>query len=74
MPGQTDDELVEPQEVVALGEHVLVLAHVTGRGAGSGVPIDQSLAVLCAFEGEKAVWARSFTSKEQALEAAGLRE
>jgi hypothetical protein len=53
---------------------VLVLAHVTGRGAGSGVPIDQSLAVLCAFEGEKAVWARSFTSKEEALEAVGLRE
>ena len=69
-----EDYRFETEEVVDLGEHVLVLAHVTGRGAGSGVPIDQSLAVLCAFEGEKAVWARSFTSKEQALEPAGLRE
>ena len=69
-----EDYRFETEEVVDLGEHVLVLAHVTGRGTGSGVPIDQSLAVLCAFHGEKAVWARSFTSKEQALEAAGLRE
>jgi hypothetical protein len=51
---------------------VLVLARITGRGAASGVPIDQPVAVLVAFEGEKAMWAKSFPSKNDALEAAGL--
>ena len=37
------------------------------------VPIDQGLALLCAFEGEKAVWAKAFTSEQDAIEAAGLR-
>jgi ketosteroid isomerase-like protein len=65
---------VETEEIVDLGEHVLLLAHITGRGTASGVPIDQPLALLWAFEGEKAVWAKSFPSKQDALEAAGLRE
>ena len=58
-------------EVVDLGKYVLVLARITGRGAASGVPIDQPVAVLVAFEGEKAIWAKSFLSKNDALEAAG---
>jgi len=44
---------------------------MTRRGAASGVPIDQPVAVLVAFEGEKAIWAKSFRSKNDALEAAG---
>jgi ketosteroid isomerase-like protein len=68
------DYRFETEEIVDLGEHVLVLAHVRGRGTGSGVPIDQQIAVLCAFEGEKAIWAKSFLSKREALEVVGLRE
>ena len=59
------------EEMVDLGEHVLVMARMTGRGAASGVPIDQPVAVLVAFDGEKAVWARSFLTKDEALQAAG---
>ena len=62
----------EIEEIVDLGEHVLVLARISGRGAGSGVPVEQAIAVLCAFQGEQAVWAESFASRDQALEAAGL--
>ena len=62
----------EIEEIVDLGEHVLVLARISGRGAGSGVPVEQAIAVLCGFQGEQAVWAESFASKDQALEAAGL--
>lgn len=61
----------EIEEIVDLGEHVLVLARITGRGAGSGVPVEQAIAVLCAFQGEQAIWAESFGSREQALEVAG---
>jgi hypothetical protein len=68
-----EDYRLRTKEIVELGEHVLVLAHITGRGAGSGVPIDQGLALLCAFEGDKAVWAKAFTSKRDAIKAAGLR-
>jgi ketosteroid isomerase-like protein len=68
-----EDYRLRTEEVVELGEHVLVLGQITGRGAGSGVPIDQGLALLCAFEGERAVWAKAFTSKRDAIEAAALR-
>jgi hypothetical protein len=68
------DYRLEIGEIVDLGEHVLVLGHVTARGPGSGVPIDEDLALLWAFRGGKAVWMRSFFSKREALEAAGLRE
>jgi hypothetical protein len=46
------------------------MSRITRRGAGSGVPIDQGLALLCAFEDEKAVWAKAFTSKRDAIDAA----
>jgi hypothetical protein len=68
------DYRFETEEMLDLGKHVLVLARITGRGAASGVPIDQPVAVLVAFEGEKAIWARSFQSKNDALEAAGRAE
>ena len=68
------DYRLEIGEIVDLGEHVLTLAHVTGRGAGSGVPIDEEIAILWAFEGDKVVWMKTFMSKRDALEAAGLSE
>jgi ketosteroid isomerase-like protein len=69
-----EDYRFETEEMIDLGEHVLVLAHISGRGTGSGVPIDQRIGILVAFEGEKAIWANSFLSKQEALEAVGLRE
>ncbi len=68
------DYRLELGEIVDLGEHVLALAHITARGTGSGVPIDEEIALLWAFEGDKAVWMKSFMSKREALEATGLRE
>jgi ketosteroid isomerase-like protein len=69
-----EDYRFETEEIVDLGEHVLVVAHITGRGTSSGIPIDERIGILVAFEGEKAVWAKSFLSKQEALEAAGQRE
>jgi ketosteroid isomerase-like protein len=64
----------EPEEIVDMGEHVLLVTRITARGRGGGVPVDQRIAILGGFQGEKLVWAKSFASKQQALEAAGLRE
>ena len=61
----------ELEDIVDLGEHVLIVGHVLGRGAGSGVPIDQRLAMLWTFHGLKAVHAKSFPSTAEALEAVG---
>jgi hypothetical protein len=68
------DYRLEIGEIVDLGEHVLTLAHVTAHGTGSGVPVDEEIAILWAFEGDKVVWMKTFMSKREALEAAGLRE
>jgi hypothetical protein len=50
------------------------VTRITARGRGGGVPVDQRIAILGRFQGEKLVWAKSFASKQQALEAAGLAE
>jgi ketosteroid isomerase-like protein len=60
------------EEIVDLGEDVLVVVRIAGRGGGSGVPVSQELAVVWTFEGDKAVRARSFRSRAEALEAARL--
>ena len=68
------DYSFELEEIVDLGEHVVTVVRVLGRGAESGVPIDQRLAMLWTFDGLKAVHAKSFPSLAEALAAAGLRE
>jgi len=73
LEGTWQDYRLDIREIVDLGEHVLVLGHVTARGPGSGIPIDQDLAMLWGFQGDKAVWMKSFFSKRDALEAVGLR-
>jgi ketosteroid isomerase-like protein len=64
-----EDYHAEFDEIVDLDDHVLALVHVTGRGAAGGVPIDERIAILFRFQGEKLVRAKSFASREEALEA-----
>src|SRR5918992_513936 len=67
-----DDYSQEIVEIADLGDDVLVVLSLSARGGGSGVPVAQELAVRGSFdEGGKAVLARPFTTKEEALEAAG---
>jgi ketosteroid isomerase-like protein len=64
----------EVQEAVDLGEHVLVVLRMSGRGSRSGVSVAQQGAVLVTFDGGMLVSGKSFASKAEALEAAGLLE
>jgi hypothetical protein len=48
-----EDYRFETEEMICLGEHVLVRDR-------QRVPIDQRIGILVAFEGEKAIWAKSF--------------
>jgi len=65
---------LEIGELLDLGDHVLATSRVTGRGRGSGVPVAQRMWILWTFAGKRAVRAKSFASKAEALEVAGLRE
>ena len=60
----------EVEEILDLGAQVVVVLRVSARGAGSGVPVGQELAVVWTFDGERAVRARSFTSRAAALASA----
>lgn len=67
-----DDYSQEVAEIIELGDVVVVVLALSARGGGSGVPVAQELAVVWRFEDGKAIEARSFTSREEALEAAGV--
>ena len=60
----------EVEEIIDLGAQVVVVLSLSARGAGSGVPVAQELAVVWTFDGERAVRARSFTSRAAALASA----
>ena len=64
----------EVLEAVDLGEHVLVVVRMAGRGSRSGVPVTQQGAVLLTFKAGKIVSGKSFSSKAEALEVVGLSE
>jgi ketosteroid isomerase-like protein len=53
---------------------VVVLVHARGRGRGSGVDIDNHIAWVWTFRGDKAVRLVVYEEQAEALEAAGLRE
>jgi ketosteroid isomerase-like protein len=59
----------EVEEIVDLGEDVVVVLRISARGSGSGVPVAQELAVVWTFDGDRAVRARSFRSAAEALES-----
>jgi len=65
---------VEPDEPIAVGEHVIVPARLTGRGRLSGAPIDATFTMLFSLREGKIVRIRNYWQKADALEAAGLRE
>jgi ketosteroid isomerase-like protein len=67
-----DDYSQEVAEIVEAGDAVVVVLELSGRGGGSGVPVAQELAVLWRFENGMAIEARSFTSRDEALAAAGI--
>jgi hypothetical protein len=53
---------------------VLAVLTETGRGKGSGVPVDRSLATLYTVIDRKIARITMFHTEREALEAAGLRE
>jgi uncharacterized protein len=69
-----EDYRIDAEEFIDAGADVVVLVHISGRGRGSGIPVDMRLAHVWTVRGGKGVRARTFENKEAALEAVGLRE
>src|SRR5215207_5551476 len=69
-----DDLHSEVLEVRDLGERVLVVFHIHGRGKGSGVTRVEQLAQVATVRDGQVMEMRDFFSRRDALEAVGLRE
>jgi|RhiMetdeSRZDD1v2_1073273.scaffolds.fasta_scaffold421965_3 ketosteroid isomerase-like protein len=66
--------VIEVEEFRDLGEQVLVLGRATARGPGSGISLDQAGGWVADLRGGRVLQFRSFSSRQEALEAAGLSE
>jgi len=62
------------ESVRDLGESVLWLGRIEGRGRGSGVQVDSPIGAVFDFRGGKVWRARSYLDHAEALRAAGLSE
>ena len=73
--GTFEDFWWEVEQLRDLGPGtVLAVLNETGRGKGSGVPVDRPLASLYTLIDGKIVRVTTFSSEEDALEAVGWRE
>ena len=62
------------EEFRDLGDRVLVLGRLTGRGKGSGAPVDQPYAGILDFRGDRIWRYRAYFDCAEGLRAAGLPE
>ena len=57
----------EADEFIEAGDHVVVVGLLTGRGRGSGVQVDQPVALALELRAGKIIRAHAHTDAEQAL-------
>jgi ketosteroid isomerase-like protein len=68
------DLRVEPVELIDLGDRIVLLAELPGRGQTSGVPFTGKIATVTVLKEGKAVRVQAYFDHAEALEAVGLRE
>jgi uncharacterized protein len=72
--GAWEELEVTPEEFIDAGDRVLVTVHHRGRGRGSGIEVDARFYEVYVVSDGKVVRVDEYETREQALEAAGLRE
>jgi|SRR5919198_1346082 ketosteroid isomerase-like protein len=72
--GTWTDYAVETHEYIDAGDAVVVVFRQSGTGRGSGVSVERDFFGVCDLRKSKVVRFRLYESREEALEAAGLRE
>ena len=71
---KTWDSQLEIEEVRDVGDAALALGHIRGKGQDSGAAIDTSAAWVAHFHGGLIARFRTYSDRDEALEAAGLEE
>jgi ketosteroid isomerase-like protein len=69
-----DDIRVEAEELIDANERIVSRLHVTGRGKGSGIDVDQRVYQVVELRGKSIVRIDEFYDRAAALEVAGLSE
>jgi len=69
-----EDLRFDPEELLDLGDTFLVTAQQSGHGSGSGVAVSQPVFQLFKIRRGLVIWQWDFSSRTDALEAAGLLE
>jgi ketosteroid isomerase-like protein len=73
MFGEAWESSVEQARAID-GERVLVTGWIKARGSRGGVPVEQRFWVVMSLRDGKVTRSAVYTDRDQALEAAGLRE
>jgi ketosteroid isomerase-like protein len=68
------DFTVRVLDLRAISGVTLGTVHLTGRGAGSDVPVEWTVWAVGRWKGSKCVWWGNFRTRAEALEAVGLSE
>jgi len=65
---------INAEEFRDLGDRVLVLGRMKGRGKGSGVPVNQPFVTILDFRGDRIWRSRVYLDRAEGLRVAGLSE
>jgi ketosteroid isomerase-like protein len=65
---------IEISEIRDLGERIVAIGHLRGRGKESGAEVESPIAYVGEFKNGKGTRLDDFLNPEEALEAAGLGE
>jgi ketosteroid isomerase-like protein len=63
-----------PEEVIDAGDRLLTIGQIAARGKGSGIPTNAPMLALYKFRAGRILSEQWFNTRDEALEAAGLRE
>jgi ketosteroid isomerase-like protein len=69
-----DDVEIRPERFIDAGDDVVVVATFTGVSRGGRIPIERKQGYVWTIHDGKAIRFRWFSSPQEALEAAGVRE
>jgi ketosteroid isomerase-like protein len=61
-------------EIRAVADATISNVRFQGRGAGSGVPFEDTIWQVARWRDGKAIWIKSYRNRAEALEAVGLSE
>jgi ketosteroid isomerase-like protein len=65
---------IEPERLIDGGDRIVVIERRRGRGAGSGLAVEQTAAVIWTLEDGRVIAAETDLDPEEALESVGLTE